>query len=61
MPGSQNKWADTLSRLCPNLMELAVDYTLRVMDAPGFIVQADDVKKRKILSGDDSLKKLNST
>ena len=28
VPGSQNKWADTLSRLCPNLMELAMDYTL---------------------------------
>ena len=38
VPGSQNKWADTLSRLCPNLMELAMDYTPRVMDAPGFIV-----------------------
>ena len=40
VPGSQNKWADTLSRLCPNLMELAMDYTPRVMDAPGFIVAA---------------------
>ena len=40
VPGSQNKWADTLSRLCPNLMELAIDYTPRVMDAPGFIVAA---------------------
>ena len=40
VPGSQNKWADTLSRLCPNLMELAMDYTPRVMDAPSFIVAA---------------------
>ena len=40
VPGFQNKWADTLSRLCPNLMELAMDYTPRVMDAPGFIVAA---------------------
>ena len=40
VPGSQNKWADTLSRLCPNLMELAMDYTPRAMDAPGFIVAA---------------------
>ena len=40
VPGSQNKWADTLSHLCPNLMELAMDYTPRVMDAPGFIVAA---------------------
>ena len=40
VPGSQNKWADTLSRLCPNLVELAMDYTPRVMDAPGFIVAA---------------------
>ena len=38
--GSQNKWADTLSRLCPNLMDLAMDYTPRVMNAPGFIVAA---------------------
>ena len=40
VPGSQNKWADTLSRLCPNLMELAMVYTPQVMDAPGFIVAA---------------------
>ena len=40
VPGSQNKWADALSRLCPNLMELAMDYAPRVMDAPGFIVAA---------------------
>ena len=40
VPGSQNKWADTLSRLCPNLMELAMDYTPLAMDAPGFIVAA---------------------
>ena len=40
MPGSQNKWVDTLSRVCPNLMELAIDYTPRVMNAPDFIVTA---------------------
>jgi hypothetical protein len=40
VPGSQSKWADTLSRLCPNLKELAMDYTPRVMDAPDFIVAA---------------------
>ena len=40
VPGFRNKWADTLSRLCPNLMKLAMDYTPRVMDAPGFIVAA---------------------
>ena len=40
VPGSENKWADTLSRFCPNLMELDLDHTPRVMDAPGFIVAA---------------------
>ena len=40
VPGSQNKWADTLSCLCPNLMELAMDYTPRLMDAPVFIFAA---------------------
>ena len=36
----QNKWADTLSRLCPNLMELAMDYTPRIMDPSGLVVAA---------------------
>lgn len=38
--GTQNKWADTLRRVCPNIMELSIANMLKIMDAPGLIVAA---------------------
>ena len=33
--GFQNEWADTQSRICPNILELSMDYTPKILDSPG--------------------------
>ena len=40
VPGTANEWADTLSRICPNILELSMDYTPKILDSPGLIVAA---------------------
>ena len=40
VPGTANEWADTLSRICPNILELSMDYTPKILDSPGLLVAA---------------------
>ena len=43
VPGKDNEMADSLSRLCPNLIELAVDYTPVVMDGSVCLMAALEI------------------
>ena len=43
VPGKDNEMADSLSRLCPNFIELAVDYTPVVMDGPVRLMAALEI------------------